>query len=59
MKMSIVLSVLAIASCMLAPSCNAHGFLKNPLSRARVYNYDEYTASAGNGLGTDYKYNDR
>ena len=45
--------LLAIAGCVLlmVSSCDAHGFLVNPLSRARVLGYDEYTASSGNAGG--------
>ena len=34
---------------MMITYCHGHGFLQSPKSRVLVLNYDEYTASAGNG----------
>lgn len=49
----VALTLLIVAGCLLAapPSCEAHGFLLNPLSRARLLGYGEYEASSGNGNG--------
>ncbi|KXZ41203.1 hypothetical protein GPECTOR_655g775 [Gonium pectorale] len=46
--------LLLLAACLLAlaVTCHGHAFLLSPLSRARGMGRDEYTASAGNGLGT-------
>jgi hypothetical protein len=45
-----VLSVL-LALGLLATTCNAHGFLSSPRSRALVLGYQQWEAAGANGLG--------